>query len=95
MPPNSATLPTDADLDTPGAVRSLAYDRAWWFSRFVASRYGAESLRKLYVTACGPGHPDQTTAIKDALGAERAAGARRVARLARRLADGPNSVGDQ
>ncbi|MCW2514910.1 MAG: Peptidase [Mycobacterium sp.] len=65
-----AHLPTDADLDTPGAVRSLAYDRAWWFSRFVASRYGAETLRKLYVTACGPGHPDQATAIKGTLGAD-------------------------
>ncbi len=62
------SLPTDADLDTPGVVRSLAYDRAWWFSRFVASRYGAETLRKLYVTACGTGHPDEATAIKDAVG---------------------------
>jgi hypothetical protein len=65
-----ARLPTDADLDTEGAVRSLAYDRAWWFSRFVASRYGAEALRKLYVTACGPGHPDQTTAITATLGTD-------------------------
>jgi hypothetical protein len=65
-----AQLPTDADLDTPGAVRSLAYDRAWWFSRFVASRYGAETLRKLYLTACGAGHPDQGTAIKNSLGAD-------------------------
>jgi hypothetical protein len=67
-----AQLPTDADLDTPGAVRSLAYDRAWWFSRFVASRYGADTLRKLYVTACGTGHPDPATAIKDTLGADSA-----------------------
>jgi hypothetical protein len=65
-----AHLPSDADLDTVGAVRSLAYDRAWWFSRFVASRYGADALRKLYVTACGPGHPDQATAIKQALGTD-------------------------
>ena len=35
-----AQLPSDADLDTAGATRSLAYDRAWWFSRFVADRYG-------------------------------------------------------
>jgi hypothetical protein len=67
-----AQLPTDADLDTPGAVRSLAYDRAWWFSRFVASRYGAGALRQLYLTACGPGHPDQATAIRDTLGADSA-----------------------
>jgi hypothetical protein len=65
-----ARLPTDADLDTPGAVRSLAYDRAWWFSRFVASRYGAENLRRLYLAACGTGHPDPATAIKQTLGAD-------------------------
>ncbi|MDX1893270.1 DUF4157 domain-containing protein [Mycolicibacterium sp. 050158] len=65
-----AHLPTDADLDTAGAVRSLAYDRAWWFSRFVASRYGADTLRKLYLTACEPGHPDPATAIRSALGAD-------------------------
>lgn len=65
-----AHLPTDADLDTPGPVRSLAYDRAWWFSRFVASRYGAQALRGLYLAACGTGHPDQNTAIKAALGVD-------------------------
>jgi uncharacterized protein DUF4157 len=65
-----AHLPSDVDLDTAGAVRSLAYDRAWWFSRFVASRYGAETLRTLYVTACGAGHPDQATAITQVLNAE-------------------------
>jgi len=65
-----AHLPSDADLDTAGAVRSLAYDRAWWFSRFVASRYGAETLRTLYVTACGKGHPDQGTAMERVLGAD-------------------------
>lgn len=65
-----AHLPTDADLDTPGEVRSLAYDRAWWFSRFVASRYGAQTLRQLYLNACGPGHPDPSTAIRDTLGAD-------------------------
>ena len=67
-----AALPTDADLDTPGGVRSLAYDRAWWFSRFVASRYGAETLRQLYVDACGAGHPDSSTAIRDTLGTDTA-----------------------
>ncbi|GAB7069603.1 DUF4157 domain-containing protein [Mycobacterium hodleri] len=65
-----AHLPSDVDLDTAGAVRSLAYDRAWWFSRFVASGYGAETLRTLYLTACGAGHPDQATAIKRVLGAD-------------------------
>lgn len=63
-----AVLPTDADLDTAGAVRSLAYDRAWWFSRFVADRYGESALRDLYLAACGVGHTDTDTAIATVLG---------------------------
>jgi hypothetical protein len=35
----AASLPSDTDLDTPGPQRSLAYDRAWWFARFVADTY--------------------------------------------------------
>lgn len=65
-----AVLPTDADLDTPGAARSLAYDRAWWFSRYVADRYGPQALRGLYLRACGAGHPDVATAVRDTLGVE-------------------------
>jgi hypothetical protein len=65
-----ARLPTDADLDTAGATRSLAYDRAWWFSRFVADRYGTPTLRRLYLAACGAGHRDVETAIRDTLGAD-------------------------
>ena len=65
-----ARLPTDADLDTAGATRSLAYDRAWWFSRFVADRYGMPTLRRLYLAACRPGHPDVVTAVHDTLGAD-------------------------
>ncbi|MGV9800652.1 peptidase [Mycobacterium sp. NPDC003449] len=65
-----ARLPTDADLDTPGQVRSLAYDRAWWFSRYVADRYGAGTLRALYLRACGPGHPDVAGAVRDVLGSD-------------------------
>jgi hypothetical protein len=65
-----AQLPTDADLDTPGAARSLAYDRAWWFSRYVADAYGAQTLRELYQRACGPGHPDVATAVRQTLGAD-------------------------
>ncbi|BBZ29157.1 peptidase [Mycolicibacterium madagascariense] len=65
-----AQLPTDAGLNAPGAVGSLAADRAWWFSRFVVSRYGAAALRSLYVTACAPGHPDAATAIRQTLGAD-------------------------
>lgn len=63
-----AVLPTDADLDTPGATRSLAYDRAWWFSRFVADRYGPATLRELYLAACGVGHGSADTAIRTVLG---------------------------
>ncbi|WKG01305.1 peptidase [Mycolicibacterium sp. HK-90] len=66
----AARLPTDADLDTPGATRSLAYDRAWWFSRYVADAYGVPALRELYRRACGPGHPDVATAVRETLGAD-------------------------
>jgi hypothetical protein len=72
-PPDAAGLaqiPTDADLSSPGPAGSSAYDRAWWFSRFVADAYGAETLRALYLRACGPGHPDAATAVHDTLGAD-------------------------
>jgi hypothetical protein len=65
-----ARLPGDAEFDGDTAARSLAYDRAWWFSRFVADRYGAETLRTLYLAACAPGHPDLATAVRDTLGAD-------------------------
>jgi hypothetical protein len=64
-----ATLPSDADLDTEGPTRTLAYDRAWWFTRFVADRYGISSLRRLYERACEPGHPEIETAVSETLGA--------------------------
>jgi hypothetical protein len=65
-----AVLPTDVDLGTPGQTRSLSYDRAWWFSRFVADRYGPAALRRLYVAACAPGHVDVETAVRETLGAQ-------------------------
>ncbi len=65
-----AELPTDADLTTTGAAGSSAYDRAWWFARFVADEYGTDTLRALYLRACGPGHPDAATAVRDALGTD-------------------------
>ena len=65
-----AQIPTDADLSTAGPAGSLAYDRAWWFSRFVAEAYGTDTLRALYLRACGPGHPDAATAMRDTLGAD-------------------------
>jgi len=64
-----ARIPTDADLATEGATRTMAYDRAWWFTRFLAARYGTETLRKLYERACGHGHPDVETAVSQTLGA--------------------------
>lgn len=67
-PHASRGLPTDAELDGPD--RSRAYDRAWWFSRFVADAYGTDALRALYLRACGPGHPDAVTAVRETLGAD-------------------------
>ncbi|MGE2713690.1 peptidase [Mycolicibacterium litorale] len=63
-------LPSDRDLDTPGPTRALAYDRAWRFASYVAERYGPQRLRALYVQACGPGHSDVATAVRDTLGAD-------------------------
>jgi hypothetical protein len=63
-----AQLPTDAELS--GLDQSRAYDRAWWFTRFVAEEYGADTLRALYLRACGPGHPDAATAVRETLGAD-------------------------
>jgi hypothetical protein len=65
-----AVLPSDADLETVGRTRTLAYDRAWWFTRFVADRYGIAALRSLYQRACGPGHPGIETAVSETLGAD-------------------------
>jgi hypothetical protein len=63
-----AQLPTDAELGGPAA--SVAYDRAWWFTRFLADAYGTDTLRTLYLRACGPGHPDTATAVRDTLGVD-------------------------
>lgn len=71
--PRPTALPSDTDLDVPGPQRSLAYDRAWWFTRFVAERYGTTALRRLYRAACGPGHADLPAAVRDVLGTDPAA----------------------
>jgi len=63
-------LPSDADLAAPGPQRSQAYDRAWWFTRFVADTHGTAALRALYRAACGDGHADLPTAMRLALGAD-------------------------
>lgn len=60
-------LPTDAGLDVAGPARALGYDRAWWFTRFVADTYGVDALRRLYLRACGPGHGDLATAVRESL----------------------------
>ncbi|MGA8544345.1 MAG: DUF4157 domain-containing protein [Mycobacterium sp.] len=67
-----AALPSDADLDALGKQRSLAYDRAWWFARFVADTRGTTTLRALYQAACGVGHADLPTALQTAVGVDAA-----------------------
>lgn len=67
LPPDASartTLPSDAELDGPD--RSTAYDRAWWFARFVADTFGVDGLRRLYTLACGPGHGDFGWAVGEA-----------------------------
>ncbi|MEZ0053870.1 hypothetical protein ABIA30_004907 [Mycobacterium sp. MAA66] len=66
-----AVLPTDADFRVTGPALSLAYDRAWWFTRFVAARFGEPTLRQLYLAGCGAGHPDSDTALQRTLGMDR------------------------
>ncbi|MCV7147333.1 eCIS core domain-containing protein [Mycobacterium riyadhense] len=73
-PPAEAapSLPSDTDLNTPGPQRSQAYDRAWWFARFVADSYGTATLRAFYLSACGVGHSELATALRDVLGTDAA-----------------------
>jgi hypothetical protein len=70
--PVPLTLPSDADLDAPGPQRSLAYDRAWWFARFVADSYGTAKLHELYLAVCGVGHTDVPSAVHDVLATDSA-----------------------
>lgn len=69
---NLAKLPSDADFDSTGAEQSLAYDRAWWFARFVADTYGTAALRTFYLRAGGNAHPDAATAIRQFFGVDEA-----------------------
>jgi hypothetical protein len=62
-----AKLPVDSDFDSSGALQTLAYDRAWWFARFIADTYGIATLRTLYLHVGGNGHPDAATATVDLL----------------------------
>jgi basic secretory peptidase family protein len=68
--PAPTSLPTDAELATAEPERSAGYDRAWQFASYVADIYGAEKLRALYLAACGHGHTDVATAVRDVLGVE-------------------------
>jgi hypothetical protein len=61
------SLPLDFELDTPGPQRSLAYDRAWWFARFVADTFGTPKLRAYYLAVCGLAHADPFAAARDVL----------------------------
>lgn len=70
LTPLPTALPSDADLVAPGPQRSLGYDRAWLFARFVADTHGAPTLRALYLAACGIGHTDLPTAVHDVLGSD-------------------------
>jgi hypothetical protein len=70
-PPPTA-LPSDADLAAPGPQRSQAYDRTWWFARFIADTHGTAKLRALYRAACGVGHTDLPTAVHDVLSTDMA-----------------------
>jgi hypothetical protein len=68
--PVPLTLPSGADLDAPGSQRSSAYDRAWWFARFVADIYGTAKLRDFYLATCGMNHTDVPTAVHEVLGTD-------------------------
>jgi hypothetical protein len=68
--PLPTALPSDTDLAAPGLQRSQAYDRAWWFARFVADSRGPATLRALYRAACGVGHADLPAAVHDVLGTD-------------------------
>ncbi|GCA99490.1 MULTISPECIES: peptidase [Mycobacteriaceae] len=70
-PADMAVLPTDTDFQVTGPALSLAYDRAWWFARFVGARFGDPVLRRLYLAACGAGHPDLDAALTATLGLQR------------------------
>ncbi|MCV7014969.1 hypothetical protein H7I40_21470 [Mycolicibacterium madagascariense] len=65
-----AVLPTEADFATSGDALTLAYDRAWWFARFIAETRGPATLRALYWRAGGAGHPDVGSALTEVLGAD-------------------------
>ncbi|VDM89362.1 hypothetical protein MB901379_02938 [Mycobacterium basiliense] len=60
-------LPSDADLDSPGPQRLVAYDSAWWFARFVADTYGTTTLREFYRIACGATHSGMASAVREVL----------------------------
>ena len=78
------TFPPTPTSTPPGAVRSLAYDRAWWFSRFVAEPLRrADACARCTSPRAARATPTRARPSSSVLGADTAAGAGRVARLAR------------
>ena len=72
-PERAAELGEAADRRRPrhaGPTRSLAYDRAWWFTPVRRRPVRRADAAPLYVAACGPGHPDVDTAVRTTLGAD-------------------------
>lgn len=61
-------LPDDTEFDAAGAELSAAYDRAWLFARYIAERYGAPTLRTLYLRGAGPDRVDIGTALQQTVG---------------------------
>lgn len=66
----SVDFPNDSELDAAPLQHGRFYDRAWWFTRFVAERFGAENLRQLYLQACAPGHANFASAAQSSLGVD-------------------------
>jgi hypothetical protein len=67
---STASLPSDFELDSPGPQRSLAYDRTWWFARFVADTFGTPRLRAYYLAVCGVARVDPWVAGRQVLGVD-------------------------
>lgn len=63
-------LPTDADLDTPDAHRTQAYEEAWSVAQYVAETFGEPKLIQLYRYGAGVAPDPQAAAIQRALGVD-------------------------
>jgi len=61
-------LPTDQDIDSPGARRTQAYEEAWSVAQYVAETFGEPTLAQLYRYGAGIVPAAQGVAIQRALG---------------------------